>query len=64
MASITAPAPFIVETRRLFGEMNGKPYQADRRQLSMVMLYGIPEKSSVDFCLNIFLNVKLEKKKI
>lgn len=38
IASITAPVPFIVETNMLLGEMNGKPYQADRRQFNIVML--------------------------
>lgn len=35
--SIAAPVPFIVDTNMLFGDTNGSPYQAERRQLSKVM---------------------------
>lgn len=61
--SITAPTPLIVLTRILFGEMNGSPYQAERRQLSKVAMYGTPEKSSVDLLFTILLNVIVGAKK-
>jgi hypothetical protein len=62
-ASIADPAPLIVDTRMLFGDTNGRPYQAERRQFRSVMLYGTPEKSSVDFLLMILQKVGLSAKK-
>jgi hypothetical protein len=38
-------------------------YQAERRQFRSVMLYGTPEKSSVDFLLLILQKVGLFEKK-
>jgi hypothetical protein len=44
-------------------DTNGRPYQAERRQLSRVMTYGTPENCSVEFDLIILLNVIVGAKK-
>jgi len=46
--SIAAPVPLIVDTKMLLGDTKGSPYQAERRQLSKVITYGMPENCSVD----------------
>lgn len=61
--SIAAPVPLIVDTRRLFLDTNGRPYQAERRQLRRVITYGIPENCSVDLLFMILLNVIVGDKK-
>jgi hypothetical protein len=60
--SIAAPTPLIVDTRTLFGDTNGRPYQAERRQLRSVILYGTPENSSVDLFRMILQKVGLSRK--
>lgn len=37
ISSMAAPVPLIVDTKMLFGDTNGRPYQAERRQLSIVI---------------------------
>jgi hypothetical protein len=63
MISIAAPAPFTVDTSKLWGDTKGKPYQAERRQLSSVITYGMPENFSVDLFTIILLNVITGAKK-
>ena len=40
--------------------MKQESYQAERRQLSKVITYGMPENFSVDLCCIILLNVILK----
>jgi len=63
MNSIPAPVPLIVDTNMLLGDTKGRPYQAERRQLSMVITYGMPENCSVDLCHMILLKVIIGAKK-
>ncbi|KAF5458461.1 hypothetical protein F2P56_022488, partial [Juglans regia] len=63
MSSIADPVPLIVDTKRLFGDTKGRPYHAERRQLSNVIMYGTPENFSVPLCRMILLNVIIGAKK-
>lgn len=63
IASMAAPVPLMVETKMLFGDTKGRPYQAERRQLSKVMTYGMPENCSVLLFCMILLNVMMGAKK-
>lgn len=63
MISIPAPVPLIVETNRLCFDTKGRPYQKERRQLSKVITYGMPENCSVDLLFIILQNVIIGAKK-